>query len=173
MRGALPDQVTCPETKVIFEVEKGTVPKRSHYTCGACGTVQDLLTAVRLATRRAMAAYAVQAYAPKRDAMGKPYGGRYFAAYDTAHARQYDTAFKEWEERKDADLKEYWPRSAIPIGAEIGPHDVEGHHYSHWWTMFNPRQLLVQAQLLKAIVNIGSYDWEMRVSMRLVRSSSS
>lgn len=163
VRGALPDQVTCPETKVILEVEKGTVPKRSHYTCGACGTVQDLLTTVKASNKTGpMAAYAVQAYAPKRDAMGKPYGGRYFAAYDTAHARQYDTALKEWEERKDADLKEYWPRSAIPIGAEIGPHDVDGHHYSHWWTMFNPRQLLTQAQLLKAIVNTGSYDWNVR-----------
>ena len=85
VRGALPDEVTCPETKVTFEVEKGTVPKRSHYACGACGTVQDLLTTVKASNKTGpMAAYAVQAYAPKRDAMGKPYGGRYFAAYDTA-----------------------------------------------------------------------------------------
>ena len=163
VRGALPAKVTCPETQITFAPEKGTVPKRSNFACGACGTVQDLLAAVKASGKAGpMAAYAVQAYAPKRDATGKPYGGRYFAAYDTTHARQYDAAFREWEERKDADLKEYWPRSAIPIGAEIGPHDIEGHHHSHWWTMFNPRQLLVHAQLLKAIVEVGSYDWKVR-----------
>ena len=44
VRGALPDEVTCPETKVTFATESGTVPKKSHYACGACGTVQDVLT---------------------------------------------------------------------------------------------------------------------------------
>jgi len=38
----------------------------------------------------------------------------------------------------------------------------EGHGFTHWWTMFNPRQLLVHAQLLKAIVNVGNYDWKVR-----------
>ena len=163
VRGALPEEVTCPETKVTFKSEVGTVPKRSNFACGACGTAQDVLAAVKVSgTTGPMAAYAVQGYAPKRDEAGTPYGGRFIAAYDAAHAKQYDAAFKEWKERKDSDLKEYWPRSAIPIGAEIGPHDVEGHHYSHWWTMFNSRQLLVHAQLLKAIATLGSYDWTVR-----------
>jgi putative DNA methylase len=163
VRGTLPDQVTCPETKITFAPEKGTVPKRSNFACAACGTVQDVLATVKASGKTGpMAAYAIQGYAPKRDEAGKPYSGRYFAAYDTTLAKQYDTAFKEWEERKDSDLKEYWPLSEIPIGAEIGPHDVEGHHHSHWWTMFNPRQLLVHAQLLKAIVEVGNYDWKVR-----------
>ncbi|QLH49690.1 MAG: DUF1156 domain-containing protein [Candidatus Accumulibacter cognatus] len=163
VRGALPDEVTDPETGVTFAPEKGTVPKRSHYTCSACGTVQDVMTTIKTTGKTGpMAAYGVQGYAPKRDAAGKPYGGRFFAAFDTAYGQQYDAALAEWDARKDADLKEYWPRSAIPIGAEIGPHDVEGHHHSHWWTMFNPRQLLVHAQLLKAIVELGSYDWKTR-----------
>lgn len=163
VRGSLPDEVTCPETKVTFKPEVGTVPKRSNYACGACGTVQDVLAAVKVSGKTGpMAAYAMQGYAPKRDEAGKPYGGRFIAAYDTACAKQYGAAFTEWNERKDSDLKEYWPRSAIPIGAEIGPHDVEGHHYSHWWTMFNSRQLLVHAQLLKAIATLGSYDWRVR-----------
>lgn len=163
VRGALPEEVTCPETKITFAPENGTVPKKSHYACAACGTVQDVLTTVKATGKTGpMAAYAVQGYAPKRDAAGKPYSGRFFAAYGTAHARQYDTAFAEWEARKDSDLREYWPRSAIPIGAEIGPHDVEGHHFTHWWTMFNPRQMLVHTQLLKAIVTLGNYSWKIR-----------
>jgi putative DNA methylase len=163
VRGALPEEVTCPDTNVTFRPEVGTVPKRSNYACGACGTVQDVLAAVKVSGKTGpMAAYAVQGYSPKRDEAGKPYGGRFIAAYDTVLAKQYDAAFTEWKELKDSDLKEYWPRSAIPIGAEIGPHDVEGHYYSHWWKMFNPRQLLVHALLLKAIVNLGNYDWTVR-----------
>ena len=165
VRGALPEEVTCPETNVTFAPENGTVPKKSHYACAACGTVQDVLTTIKATGKTGpMAAYAVQGYAPKRDAAGKPYSGRFFAAYDTAHARQYDTAFAEWEARKDDDLKDYWPRSELPYG--FMTHHLQGgvpnHGFTHWWTMFNPRQLLVHAQLLKAIVEVGNYDWKVR-----------
>jgi len=165
VRGALPEEVTCPETKVTFAPENGTVPKKSHYACAACGTVQDVLTTIKATGKTGpMAAYAVQGYAPKRDAAGKPYSGRFFAAYGTAHARQYDTAFAEWEARKDDDLKDYWPRSELPYG--FMTHHLQGgvpnHGFTHWWTMFSPRQLLVHAQLLKAIVEVGNYDWKVR-----------
>ncbi len=36
------------------------------------------------------------------------------------------------------------------------------HGYLYWSEMFNPRQLLVHAQLLKAIVTIGECDWDVR-----------
>lgn len=163
VRGALPNEVIDPETGVSFAPANGTVPKRSHYTCAACGTVQDVLTTIKATGKTgAMAGYAVQGYAPKRDAAGKPNSGRFFVAFDALRARQYDAALVEWEARKDDDLKNYWPRSRIPIGAEIGPHDVDGHHYSHWWTMFNPRQLLVHAQMLKAIATVGNHAWNVR-----------
>jgi adenine-specific DNA methylase len=165
IRGALPEEVTDPDTGVTFAPDKGTVPKKSHYACSACGTVQDVLTTIKATGKTGpMAAYAVQGYAPKRDEAGKPYGGRFFAAYDAAHAQQYDAAFAEWEARKDADLKDYWPRSELPYG--FMTHHLQGgvpnHGFTHWWTMFHPRQLLVHAQLLKAIVNVGSYDWKTR-----------
>ena len=165
VRGKLPGQVTCPETKVPFAPEKGTVPKKSRYACSACGTVQDVLTTIKATGKTGpMAAYAVQGYAPKRATAKKPYNGRFFAAFDTIYARQYDTAFAEWEARKDADLKDYWPRSELPYG--FMPHHLQGgvpnHGFTHWWTMYNPRQLLVHAQLLKAIVEVGNYDWKLR-----------
>jgi putative DNA methylase len=165
VRGALPGELTDPETGVTFAPEKGTVPKKSNYACSACGTVQDVLTTIKATGKTGpMAAYAVQGYAPKRDEAGKPYSGRFFAAYDAAHARQYDSAFAEWEARKDADLKDYWPRSELAYG--FMTHHLQGgvpnHGFTHWWTMFNPRQLLVHAQLLKAIVEVGSYDWKTR-----------
>ena len=166
VRGALPEEVTCPETKVTFKPEVGTVPKRSNYACAACGTVQDVLATVKASGKTGpMASYAMQGYAPKRDENGKPYSGRFFAAYDADHAKQYDAAFTEWEVRKDGDLKDYWPRSAVPYGfmTGIANGDIrEGHGFKYWWTMFNPRQLLVHAQLLKAIVEIGNYNWKVR-----------
>lgn len=162
---SLPSVVTCPETGITFNPESGTVPKKSHYECAACGTVQGVLTTIK-ATRKTgpMAGYAVQGYAPKRVAAGKPYNGRFFAAYSTAHAQQYDTAFAEWEERKDDDLKDYWPRSELPYGfmTHLNNGGIPNHGFTHWWMMFNPRQLLVHTQLLKAIVETGDYDWAVR-----------
>lgn len=163
VRGALPDEVTDPETGVTFAPQKGTVPKKSHYACSACGTVQDVLTTIKATGKTGpMAAYAVQGYAPKRDDAGKPYGGRFFAAFDTNLAKQYDAACAEWEERKDADLRDYWPRSLLSEGWKTHGWGIPEHGYTHYWTMFNPRQLLVHAQLLKAIVELGDYDWKTR-----------
>jgi DNA-directed RNA polymerase subunit RPC12/RpoP len=165
VRGALPNEVKDPETKVTFAPEKGTVPKKSHYACSACGTVQDVLTTIKATGKTGpMAAYAVQGYSPKRYAAGRPYGGRFFAPYDAAYARRYDAAIAEWDARKDSDLKDYWPRSELAYG--FMTHHLQGgvpnHGFTHWWTMFNPRQLLVHAQLLKAIVNVGDYSWSVR-----------
>ncbi|KWH35876.1 hypothetical protein WL99_02330 [Burkholderia cepacia] len=165
VRGALPDEVTDPETGATFAPEKGTVPKRSHYACSACGTVQDVLTTIKATGKTGpMAAYAMQGYAPKRDEAGKPYGGRFFAAYDMAHAQQYDAAFAEWEARKDTDLKDYWPASEVPYGfmTHMNNGGIPNHGFTHWWTMFNPRQLLVHSQLLKAIQKAGNYSADVR-----------
>ena len=161
VRGKLPNEVLCPETKVLIRTDTkgGTVPKRSHFSCAACGTVQDLLTSVKAFGKAApTAGYAIQGFAPDAADNGEAYNGRFFATFDNGIARQYDAASEEWNARKDSDLSAYWPRSTIPFGAEIGPHDVEGHHFTHWWTMFNPRQMLVHAQLLKAIVTLGQYS---------------
>lgn len=165
VRGELPDRVNCPETGISFDPNKASVPKKSHYACAACGTVQDVLTTVKASGKTGpMAAYAVQGYAPKRDASGQPYNGRFFAPFNEFFAKQYDQALQEWEERKDGDLKDFWPRSELPYG--FMTHHLQGgvpnHGFTHWWTMFNPRQLLVHTQLLRAITEIGEYSWEVR-----------
>jgi putative DNA methylase len=164
VRGALPDEVTDPETGVTFAPEKGTVPKAASFACAACGTVQPVVVAIEATKKTAPSSiYAIQGYAPKRDAAGKPYSGRFFSAADDQIAKQYDAAFSEWEERKESDLKDYWPRSAIPFGHMTHQRQpLPQHGYLYWADMFNPRQLLVHAQLLRAIVNAGSYDWTVR-----------
>lgn len=165
VRGVLPNEVTDPETGLTFAPDKGTVPKKSHYACSACGTVQDVLTTIKATGKSGpMAAYAVQGFAPRRGQTGKPYSGRFFASYGTTLARQCGAASMEWEARRHADLKDYWPRSEVPFGfmTHMNNGGIPNHGFTHWWTMFNPRQLLVHAQLLKAVVEVGSYDWKVR-----------
>ena len=127
--------------------------------------MQDVLTTIKATGKTGpMAAYAVQGYAPNRDAAGKPYRGRFFAPFDLAYANQYAAALKEWEERKGGDLNDYWPRSELPYG--FMTHHLQGgvpnHGFTHWWTMFSPRQSLVQAFLLKAILTAGNHEWRVR-----------
>jgi putative DNA methylase len=165
IRGTLPDELTCPDTGLTIKTSVGTVPKRSHYACGSCGTVQDVLSTVRVTGKTGpMAGYAVQGYSPQRDAAGMQYGGRFFAAFDADHSRQYDSAFAEWELRKHGDLANYWPKSDVPFGfmTHMNNGGIPNHGFTHWWTMFNPKQLLIHALLLKAITECGEYAWEVR-----------
>jgi len=164
VRGLLPDEVTDPETKFSFKSGVGTVPKSANFACAACGTVQPIVTSLEVTKKTAPASvFAIQGYAPQRDAAGKPYSGRFFASGNSTLARQYDVAFAEWEARKNSDLADYWPRSAIPFGHMTHQRQpLPQHGYLKWSEMFNPRQLLVHAQLLKAIVNVGTFDWKTR-----------
>ena len=81
------------------------------------------------------------------------YGGRYFAKFDRDASRGIVAADREWRQRCDTDLSEYWPREEIP-------YTYMTHHanfalpkqgYTHWWKMFNSRQLLVHAEIAKFI----------------------
>ncbi|MGY6258140.1 DUF1156 domain-containing protein [Paraburkholderia caledonica] len=168
VRGLLPETVTCPETNVSFNTGKdgGTIPKKSSYACGACGTVQGVLETVKASAKTGpMAAYAIQGYAPKAADKGEAYNGRFFSPFGPRLADQHDAAQKEWDARKDADLAPYWPKSDVPFGfmTALNNGDIRiGHGFTHWWTMFNPRQLLVHAQLLKAIATVGEHSWEAR-----------
>ena len=163
VRGKLPETVTYLDTGVTFSTGSagGTVPKKSTFTCQADGTANDVLDAIKASGKTGpMAGYAVQAFSPNRKDAGTPYGGRYFLPFDQRAAQQYNATLKEWDARMDADLADYWPRSELPYG--FMTHHLQGgvpnHGFTHWWTMFNPRQLLVHSQLLKAISETGEYS---------------
>ena len=160
VRGELPDEVLCPETGQLIKTGKagGTVPRKSSFACGACGAVQDVLTAVKASGKSGpFAQYAVQGYCPICHKEKRPYLGRFFAA--VSDTRAIDTAAREWETRKDDDLALFWPRERVPYGfmTGIANGDIrEGHGFTHWSTMFNVRQMLVHTQLLRAIVSGSS-----------------
>lgn len=157
VRGPLPDEIECPDTGKVFSTGKagGTIPKKSHFSCGACGTVQDVLQSVkRTETNGPMAMYAIHGYCQECDKNGELNGGRFFAPADDSTS--LDSALLEWENRSQTDLLNYFPKSEIPYGfmTGIANGDIRtGHGFTHFWKMFNPRQLLLHALLLKTIDN--------------------
>lgn len=156
VRGPLPEQITCPETKVTFYTDRrgGTVSKKSMFACAADGSPNDVLTAIKATNKTGpMAAYVIQGYSPRREESNEPYSGRFFAA--ASDTRRYNEALKEWAERKDSDLQGFWPTSELPFGfmTHMNNGGIPNHGYTHWWKMFNPLQLLIHAQILKAIVS--------------------
>ena len=158
----VPPEVTCPETKVTFFTDErgGTVPKQSTFACAADGSPNDVLTAIKATNKTGpQSAYAIQGFSPKRAKLGRPYSGRFFASADDP--RRYNSAAKEWEARKDADLKGFWPTSELPFGfmTHMNNGGIPNHGYTHWWKMFNPLQLLVHSQILKTIMS-SSVGWE-------------
>jgi hypothetical protein len=109
VRGTLPEQVTCPETKVTFFTDSrgGSVPKKSTFACAADGSPNDVLMSIRSTNKTGpMAPYVVQAYSPQRDSLGHAYGGRFFAP--ATDVRRYNSAMTEWNARKAGDLSGYW-----------------------------------------------------------------
>lgn len=163
VRGELPDEVICPETKITIKTSQGTIAKKAAFACAACGTVQDVLTSMTGNGGKApMAAYAVQGVSPKLKASGASYGGRFFSALN--ESRQLDAAAAEWEIRKNGDLNGYWPKAEVPEGFKTTYQKIPQHGYKLFADMFNPRQSLVLTQLLKAILEVSParYKWETR-----------
>lgn len=166
VRGKLPEHIVCPDTGTTIATGKdgGTVPKKSNYACGACGTVQDILKTVKASGKTGpVSIFAHQGYCPTCDEQGQAYNGRFFIA--EKNSQSFNTALKDWNRRKKDDLRDYWPRSEIPFGfmTGIANGDIRsGHGFTHWWKLFNPRQLLALSLLLKAIAetNRGQAEQE-------------
>ena len=153
VRGAVPAEIICPDTGEILYTDHriGTVPKKSHFACAACGRMQDILENARgLGKDLPTAGCAIQGYCPVCEREGTPYGGRFLDIFDP---RSYNASCTEWETRKHTDLLGFWPQSEFPYGLEADFWSVRGHGYTHFWKMFNSRQLLLHANLLRSILN--------------------
>ncbi len=165
VRGELPEMVTCPETGVTFSSSEGTVPKRSNFACQAptCGQVQDVLKSIKYSGKTGPnAAYAIQGYCPNCYEDGKSYGGRFFSP--AKEVSILNAPLYEWENRQGSDLKEFYPKSELPYGfmTHMLNGGIPNHGFTHWYKMFNARQLLIHTQLLKSIVENEKFDWETR-----------
>lgn len=159
-----PEQIVHPLTGTELRIgdKGGTVPKRSTFECAACGRAQDVMQATRASGKGGqIAGYAVQGYSPRLATTRSAFNGRFFMPFDKLAAQQFSAACAEWEKRKDDDLRSWWPRSEVPYGfmTAIANSDIRSNYgFTHWWTMFNPRQLLTNALLLKAVCCAGTHD---------------
>lgn len=162
---SLPDIVTLADGAVI-ETGQGTVPRKAHFTCAACGREGNILESVRPTGHTAPAGnYALQCHCPQCESEGYTYGGRYFKAPDEYDLKRLKESEKEWVRRSEDDLSEYWPRAELWVSYMT--HKLNGGianwGYTHWWKMFNPRQLLVHTNLLKAITETSEESWPLDV----------
>lgn len=163
VRGALPERIFDPKTKIEFSSLLGTVPKKSHFECASCGTVQDVLNSTKLSGKAApMAGAVIQGFSSALSATGAAYNGRFFSPFNQFFGHQAASAAKEWEERKVGDLAGYWPTVELSLGWKTHGWAIPDHGYTHYWTMFNQRQLLVLSLLLKSICETGEYSWKTR-----------
>jgi putative DNA methylase len=139
--------------------------KQLHFTCGSCGLEQPFNeTLERLGHDAPIAAYAVQGYCPQCDHDSQVYDGRFFARFTQLDEQRLAASEQEWRLRREADLKDYWPREEIA-------HSYMTHHanfalprqgYTHWWKMFCSRQLLVHSVLLRSVCRTGGFSTEVR-----------
>jgi putative DNA methylase len=164
VRGPLPEEIICPDTQEVFATEVGTVPKRSTFICmeSTCGNQWDVLDAIKTTQKTGpVATYAIQGYCPTCDRENRPYSGRFFAVSNCASS---DSANAEWERRKESDLAAFWPRSEVPFGfmTSMNNGGIANHGFTHWWTMFNARQLLGHAMLLREISQSPRMGEELR-----------
>lgn len=157
VRGVVPPSISCADVERALATDSsgGTVPKDAHFQCAACGASQRIVVSLEASgTSAAVAPLVIQGFSPAFKAAGAAYGGRFFSAIDDVGG--FLAAQREWEMRRDTDLARYWPRSEIPFGHMTHQRQpLPQHGYKRWIDMFNARQLLVHALLLKAITEVS------------------
>ncbi len=167
---SLPDTVTLTDGTEIA-TGQGTVPRRAHFTCASCGREGNTLESVRPTGHTApVVTYAMQCHCPQCETDGYTYGGRYFKAPDEYDIKRLILLEKEWASRSKQDLDSFWPRAEL--WESYMTHKLNGGianwGYTHWWKMFNPRQLFVHANLLKAITEVPEDTWPLDVREQIL-----
>jgi hypothetical protein len=162
-RGPLPSTVKCADNGVEFRTGRGTYAQRldkktgemrddtSKFVCAADGVAQATVEAIEASARTApVAPFALQGYCPACDEAGQSYSGRFFMP--ASENRGIEASEREWLGRRNRDLAGYWPTTEIPFGHMTHQRQpLPQHGYTHWWKMFNSRQLLVHSLAMKCL----------------------
>lgn len=156
VRGSAEDQIIDPVTDNLIDTKKGNIPKKSNFSCqeSTCGRQQDVLDSIKKSgSNGPFSSYLLHGYSQSRKEKRKPYGGRFFAPITEKVVKRQNAYIREWEARKDNDLAKYWPKSELPYGfmTHMNNGGIPNHGFTHWHTMFNPLQMLIHSQILKAI----------------------
>lgn len=160
----LPREIVLADGTRI-QTRTGTVPQDGWFTCSHCGKKQSAsASTAQFRNTQPVSAYALQCHCPQCDSEGYSYNGRYFKPIEPGDVKRLIMAEREWTDRKETDLTDYWPRQEIPIGERTTKRDsIQEWGYTHWWKMFNSRQLLVHTQLMRAITEAPDSQWPLDV----------
>ena len=158
VRGPLPEQVTCPDTKETFYTDERAGRSRNKPTFSVRGDLwsiaryrdlgqgyEEIRSSRRVRDSRVL---------PDVRSERRPYAG---GSSTFPISEGIRCSISGVGTCQGHGLSGYWPRSEHPLRL----HDAHperpsiNHGYPHWWNMFNPRQLLVHAHLLKTIVSDG------------------
>lgn len=135
-------ETQCPECGSVFNPRTG-IPKRGTFYCPVCSRKQKIIDCARnKGGQLEVELYALEGYCDTC--------GRFFKRVDTNDTALWEKAKREFEKLKDQLLL---PRQRIPVKGRSDPRPVN-HGYSHFWNMFNERQLLCLSHLLQEILKI-------------------
>jgi ssDNA-binding Zn-finger/Zn-ribbon topoisomerase 1 len=179
-RGTLPEVVACPTCSHSYNPTQGNIPKDGWFLCPSCGHTDRTINSIRRLPDDQLlpqAPYAVEGYCAscageqteaasrenslfgeepakrvRKRAVNHPClltsnSGKFFKRVTAADLARYQRACETWE-REKTDLP--YPKQEIPPG-EKTKSGLIAHHYRYWYQMFNPRQLLCLATLIRAI----------------------
>ena len=148
---------------LVMDTRKGNFVKKATVACQSCGHPDGIIDALRQVKHSAPTMpYTLQCFCPECKEAGTIYDGRFFAAPTEGDVRRLVAAVGVWEEVKLGALTDYWPTEEIPYGWQTHYWSIADHGYTHWYRMFNPRQLLVHANLLRTIATCGVVPQEIR-----------
>ena len=154
VRGHIDDTVIDEKTGEVFSSKKATIPKKSTFICQeeTCGKQQDVLTSINASGESgAIAPFAEHCFSPEYKSSSGIYGGRFFRSPDSDSLHNLKSAYREWHERKDTDLADYWPKTKLAFGLKTTKQSIAEHGFPTYADMFNARQLLVLSTFVKEI----------------------
>jgi adenine-specific DNA methylase len=129
----------CRECGHIFDPRQG-IAGRGIFRCDDCGKEQKILNAVILkGSALDTEMHAIEGYCGEC--------GRFFKRVEVDDKLRWDQTRSEFEQKADQRL---FPRQAIPAQGRSDPRPIN-HGYTHFWHMFNARQLLCLSLLLEEI----------------------
>ncbi len=161
-RYGLPHFITLASGRVI-NTRKGTVVKKATVQCQYCGEPESIIEGLRKAQYPApLMPYALQCVCPDCKEEGQIYDGRYFLPPSSKDINRLSASMSTWGSLKTSSLQDFWPKEEIPYGWQTHAWSVPDHGYTHWYRMFNPRQLLILATILQKIMMTESTSMPVR-----------
>jgi putative DNA methylase len=150
----------CNDCGYGFVPKEGNVSRGGKYNCPDCGQKYGITDAIQEQGGYDLRLYAIEYYCEHCDDAGEPKSvHKGYKRVEEADKELYQDAVREWEESED--LHKYVPKEKIPPGhmtSERNP--VFDHGYETWSDMFNKRQLLNLAKLLRSFEKIDQNERE-------------